>query len=247
MNRRDFIKLIGLLGISLAIPKGDEMPFGDALQRIARGEKLSEGEIQSFGQTANLLEQFIEGMKAGSVDISVKSLKTIYGDFSLVPTNAAWFGWSGLFGVSFPQDLTASNTFQVISTGFTDVLLNAKSCMGWYSQATGKIATTQEFAASSPKLISFTGNVQFASPSTACQLNVYVKRKSNDAQVGVGALVKDTASSDCGGFNHSFAASINLAGLGVLPSEVYLEFQAKSTFVTGTSGVALDVMFFRTL
>lgn len=241
---------MGLLGISLAIPKGEEMPFGDTLEKLARGQALSETEIQNlrlFGNQADLFNQFVGGMQTGSSDISVKSIKTIYGDFSLVPTNAAWFGWSGLFGVSFPQDLTASNTFQVISSGFTDVLLNAKSCMTWYNQSTGRIATTQEFAASSPKLISFTGNVQFGSPSTACQLNVYVKRKSDDSQVGVGALVKDIASSDCGGFNHSFAASINLAGLGVSPSAVYLEFQAKSTFVTGTSGVALDVMFFRTL
>lgn len=226
------------------------MPFGDTLEKLARGERLSETEIQNirlFGNQVELFNQFIGGMQTGNSDISVKSIKTIYGDFSLVPTNAAWFGWSGLAGGSFPQNLTVSNTLQVISSGFTSVLLNSKSCMGWYDQATGKIATTQEFAASSPKLISFTGNVQFQSPSTNCELRIFVKRKSDNSQVGLGVLVSDTSSSDCGGFNHNFAASINLSGLGVLPSDVYLEFQAKSTFATGTSGVALDVLFFRTI
>jgi hypothetical protein len=250
VNRRDFLKLAGLLGLSLLIPKGNDMPFGDTLEKLARGERLSETEIQNirlFGNQVELFNQFIGGMQIGSSDIHVKSIRTVYGQFDIPPTNGGWIGWSKLTSVSYPQNLSASNTFTVISSGFTEQILNPKSAIRWYDQSTGKIELSSEFAATSPKLISMNGSFMVGSPSTSCQLNVYVKRKSDNTQLAAASLAKDTASSDVGGFPYSFAYSINLASIGAAPSDIYLEFQGKATYATPTCGVALDVLFFRTV
>jgi hypothetical protein len=244
------LKLAGLLGLYLLIPKGNDMPFGDTLEKLARGERLSETEIQNirlFGNQVELFSQFIGGMQTGNSDVHVKSIRTMYGQFDIPPTNGGWIGWSKLASVSFPQNLSASNTFTVISSGFTEEILNTKSVVKWYDQATGKIQLNNEFALTSPKILTMSGNVQWSSPSTSCQLNLYVKRKSDNSQLAAQALLSDTASADVGGINYNIIASINLASIGAAPSDIYFEFQAKATYGTATCGVALDVLFFRTV
>lgn len=226
------------------------MPFGDTLEKLARGERLSETEIQNirlFGNQVELLNQFIGGMQTGSSDIHVKSFRTIYGDFAIPPTNGGWVGWEKLLGGSYPQNLSASNTFTVY-TGYNSELLNSKSIITWFDKPNGKIALSQEFTATSPKIVTILGNVQVASPATALQVNLYTKRKSDNTQVTAVAICKDTGSPDAGADYKSFAFPINLASMGISPSDIYFEFQVKATYTTGgPCGMGLDVLFIRTI
>lgn len=96
MNRRDFFRVavIGLAG--LILPKSSteriEMQIGDILVKIAKGEKLSEFEMQNlrlFGNQAELNNQFVTSIQDGSGTINAKNVRSIYGNFTYPPAGAA--------------------------------------------------------------------------------------------------------------------------------------------------------------
>lgn len=230
---------------------GNDMQLEDIWEKIANNARLTSEELAFLKRSARetqLRNSFSGGMSNGNSNVNVGFIIADGGYFTIPPINSSWFGWAGLSGGSFPQDLTVSNTFQTISTGFTDVIVNPESFMQWYSQSTGKLAFSAAYAASSPRIFSLFGNVQFQSPSTAGVLKFSVRRKSDDVELTYGGLAGDSASADIGGINKSFSASFNLASLGVDPSSIYFQFEAKCTWGSGaTRGVALDAMFYRAI
>lgn len=226
------------------------MAIGDLLVKVANQQPLTEIEKQQLRLWGNQGEgnnSFIVGSQNGQSIINAQSIQAQSGNFVIPPINATWFGWSTLASVSFPQNLSASNTFTVIKSGFTDYFITPQSCMRWYDQANGKIMLSQQFAYTSPRIISIAGCVMWSSPSTNGQLNIYVKKKSDDTQVAAAGVYRDTASADCGGISYPFSINFNLSSFSTPPQDIYFEFQSKATYATATCGTAVEVLFHRTL
>lgn len=226
------------------------MAIGDTLVKLANQQPLTEDEklqLRLWGNQGENINSFVAGLQNGSSPITSRSIESQTGNFITPPINAAWFGWSTLASVSFPQNLSASNTFTTIKSGFTDYVINPQSCVRWYDQANGKIMLSQQFASSSPRIISMSGTVMWGSPSTAGQLNIYVKKKSDDTQVAAAGVYRDTASADCGGICYPFSINFNLSSFSTPPQDIYFEFQSRATYGTASCGTAVEVLFHRTL
>lgn len=82
--------------------------IGDIFEKLAKGEKLNEFELQQlklWGNRAELNESFVSGMQNGSSDIHVKNIRAEMGEYRYAPS-----GYSSKFRSSETVAPTATST-----------------------------------------------------------------------------------------------------------------------------------------
>lgn len=102
------------------------MPIGDLLEKLAKGEKLSQdevGDLRLFGNQAQNTNAFVAGMQNGTVDINVKSITALKSSISntldsltfnvqadaTIANNTATY-------LTFDEFFAKSNTFSIPDT-----------------------------------------------------------------------------------------------------------------------------------
>ena len=213
------------------------MPIGDLLEKLARGEKLSQddiGDLRLFGNQAQNTNAFVAGMQNGTVDINVNKIKATTGDYQISPLNMSWFGWPRLAGVStYPQTLGGSGVLTTI-TSWPNSIYYPNSVVKWYDQTNGYFTFSDDFAVNTGRIVNLEGSGVFASPCTNAQLKVSFYKKSDNSLVDTSVLIEDFASADPGAIDFSFSVRVNFDYFNIFVSDVYFKFIAKSTYVTGS-------------